>query len=409
MSPSTSRRLRTRASGKRLVALTHKEAAARGTLKALTKLRGDIAAIGKAKADLKALIAQRAYAERAGLDPDRAWIRLLQAYGGGRTVLVADMMRVSIKVFEPLWDVPLVAHNAAFELSFLHQAGIEPAEMHCTMQAARLLHGPNVAGLEDAVATVLGIAGMEKGYQTSDWSQPHLSPAQIEYAAADAVVLWHLANRALPCLAEREPAYKIQMTAIPAVMRMEARGFLLDAAAHASLMSDLTEERRKAEAAYHEACAASGRDDLAALRRSVDARPEGSSAEALMRSDEVAAWARTEKTGKLSTKKSELRRAAHYPPIAALTKIAVLEKQISSFGITLAAQVSPVTGRIHAHTGLPEPIAGVHPAVRPNLQQIPKDKRFSALFVAAPGNVLIVADYSSMELRAAAHISGDQP
>ena len=68
----------------RLAALAHKEAVARGTLRALTKLRGDAAAMGKAKSDLKALTAQKAYAERAGLDPDRVAIRLLQVYGGGR-------------------------------------------------------------------------------------------------------------------------------------------------------------------------------------------------------------------------------------------------------------------------------------------------------------------------------------
>ena len=390
----------------RLAALAHKEAVARGTLRALIKLRGDAAAMGKAKADLKALIAQKAYAERAGLDPDRASIRLLQVYGGGRTVLVADMLRVGIKVFEPLWDIPVVAHNAAFELSFLHRAGIEPAEIHCTMQAVRLLYGPNVASLEHAVATVLGI-DMDKTCQTSDWSQPNLTLAQIEYAAADAVVLWQLANRVLPRLAEREPAYEIQMTAIPAVVRMEARGFKMDAEAHTKLVSDLTEEKRKAEAAYHDACVACGRNDLAAL--GVPSTPAQKEALliALLDSDEVAAWARTVKTGKLSTKKSELRRAAHYPPIAALTKIAVLDKQLSSFGITLAAQVSPVTGRIHADYRVAGAITGRASCSSPNLQQIPRDNRFRALFVAAPGNVLVAADFSSMELRAAAEISGD--
>ena len=38
---------------------------------------------------------------------------------------------------------------------------------------------------------------------------------------------------------------------------------------------------------------------------------------------------------------------------------------------------------------------------------MPRSKRFRALFVPAPGNILAVADYSSMELRAAAYISGD--
>ena len=43
----------------------------------------------------------------------------------------------------------------------------------------------------------------------------------------------------------------------------------------------------------------------------------------------------------------------------------------------------------------------------PNLQQVPHDPRFRALFVPQPGKVLVVADYGSMEMRAAAHASGD--
>ena len=41
------------------------------------------------------------------------------------------------------------------------------------------------------------------------------------------------------------------------------------------------------------------------------------------------------------------------------------------------------------------------------MQQIPRDPRFRALFIPAQGYVLIVADYASMELRAAAFVSGD--
>ena len=43
----------------------------------------------------------------------------------------------------------------------------------------------------------------------------------------------------------------------------------------------------------------------------------------------------------------------------------------------------------------------------PNMQQIPRDARFRTLFIPAQGHVLIVADYASMELRAAAFVSGD--
>ena len=102
-----------------------------------------------------------------------------------------------------------------------------------------------------------------------------------------------------------------------------------------------------------------------------------------------------------------MRVAAHYPPIAALTKIATIDKILTSFGDTLAAKISPVTGRIHASYKVAGTASGRASCSGPNLQQIPRDKRFRALFVPDPGNVLVVADYSSMELRAAAHISGD--
>ena len=99
---------------------------------------------------MKRLAAQIRYAESAGLDPHRASIRLLQAYGGGETVAVIDMARVGWAALAPLWEAPLVAHNAAFDLVFLYKAGVEPKELHCTMQASRLLHGPDVASLADA-------------------------------------------------------------------------------------------------------------------------------------------------------------------------------------------------------------------------------------------------------------------
>jgi hypothetical protein len=50
----------------------------------------------------------------------------------------------------------------------------------------------------------------------------------------------------------------------------------------------------------------------------------------------------------LSTARSELKRAAHYPPILALVELSRIDKTLSAFGPTLAALVSPFTGRVHA-------------------------------------------------------------
>ena len=89
-------------------------------------------------------------------------------------------------------------------------------------------------------------------------------------------------------------------------------------------------------------------------------------------------------------------------------KLSRIDKILSSFGQTLAALVSPVTGRIHAHYRVAGTASGRASCAGPNLQQVPRDPRFRALFVPEPGHVFIVADYSSMELRAAAHISRDR-
>jgi DNA polymerase I len=76
--------------------------------------------------------------------------------------------------------------------------------------------------------------------------------------------------------------------------------------------------------------------------------------------------------------------------------------------VSLVALVSPVTGRLHPDYRIAATASGRASCSRPKLQQAPRDPRFRALFRPEAGNVLVVADYSSMELRAAAHISGDR-
>jgi DNA polymerase I-like protein with 3'-5' exonuclease and polymerase domains len=187
---------------------------------------------------------------------------------------------------------------------------------------------------------------------------------------------------------------------------MEQRGFKLNVEAHVRLLAELKQERIEAEQEYRAACLGGGHEDLA---RQIPSKPAEKVAllNALLSSEELAAWARTKKSQELSTRRSDLRRAGHYPPIAALVKLSRIDKQLTAFGPTLAALVSPITGRIHAHYRVAATASGRASCAGPNLQQIPKDPRFRALFVPERGNVLVVCDYSAMELRAAAHIYRD--
>jgi DNA polymerase-1 len=297
-------------------------------------------------------------------------------------------------------------------MAFIEIAGIALGAVHCTLQACRLMLGEHATSLADGAEAFLDLK-LDKAPQTSDWNAPHLTKRQIEYAAIDAVVAWRIAGKVLPYLHVQRAAYEIQMRAVPAVMRMEMRGFKLDVEAHARLIKALAQRRTVAEQRYCEACRECGHAELADRVPSTPAQ-KAALLTAFLSGDELARWRKTKKSGALSTERSELLRAAHYPPILALVDLSRIDKLLSSFGQTLTVLVSPVTGRIHAHYRVAGTNTGRASCSGPNLQNIPRTPDdpddpidFRALFVPEPGCVIVVADYSSMELRAAAHIYGD--
>jgi DNA polymerase-1 len=73
--------------------------------------------------------------------------------------------------------------------------------------------------------------------------------------------------------------------------------------------------------------------------------------------------------------------------------------------------VNPVTGRVHTNFGQATAVTGRLASTDPNLQNIPvrtaEGRRIREAFIAPPGHVLLSADYSQIELRIMAHLSGD--
>jgi ATP-dependent Lhr-like helicase len=90
-----------------------------------------------------------------------------------------------------------VIHNARFESRVLAGVGIELKGVFDTMTVSRTLRGPEILGghsLAMVVERELGVA-LDKGAQTSNWSQRPLTNEQIRYAALDAEVLLRLHER----------------------------------------------------------------------------------------------------------------------------------------------------------------------------------------------------------------------
>jgi len=84
-----------------------------------------------------------------------------------------------------------------------------------------------------------------------------------------------------------------------------------------------------------------------------------------------------------------------------------MAKLCSAFGPDYLRHVDTETGRIHTNF-YPFLAAGRYSSSDPNLQQIPRQKRYRLAFEAPPGRKIVVADYSQIELRLVAQISGDR-
>ncbi|MEY4751351.1 MAG: hypothetical protein RIQ60_3565 [Pseudomonadota bacterium] len=103
--------------------------------------------------------------------------------------------------------------------------------------------------------------------------------------------------------------------------------------------------------------------------------------------------------------------AADYPLPARLLEHRSLAKLKGTYTDKLPLMVNPSTGRVHTNYAQAVAITGRLASNDPNLQNIPirtaEGRRVREAFIAPPGHQLVSADYSQIELRIMAHISGD--
>jgi DNA polymerase-1 len=118
-------------------------------------------------------------------------------------------------------------------------------------------------------------------------------------------------------------------------------------------------------------------------------------------------------TGAPSTDEEVLQKLAEdFPLPKILLEYRSMSKLKSTYTDKLPRMVNRDTGRVHTNYSQAVAVTGRLSSNDPNLQNIPirtaEGRRIREAFVAGPGNVIVSADYSQIELRIMAHISGDE-
>jgi len=336
----------------------------------------------------------------AGLNPHTSRIRTIQFFNGKQQSFVFDLHTVDLALLSPLFEKRLVAHNAGFECKFLRHVGISPRWFDCTRLMAAVLNlGPSCR-LQWLAEQLLNLK-IDKSLQISDWTAPELSDEQIAYAALDSVLPIHIGRKLWVDLRAKAlvRTYDLQLTALTAVAGMELAGMYFDLAGHAVLEEEWQSLQATAEAEVRQHVG----PDL-----NIDSPPQlGVYLSGVLPAEQLNAWPRTP-GGQLSTGDDVLSRFPEIELVRPLLEYRKFAKLVGTYGESLRAYVCPATKRIHASYLLSGAASGRMACRRPNLQNCLRDPRFRALFAAPAGRMLVVADYSQIELRAIAELSRDE-
>ncbi|PWR18780.1 DNA polymerase I [Zavarzinia compransoris] len=306
-------------------------------------------------------------------------------------------------------DVLKIGQNLKYDMLVLRKYGIAIAPLDDTMLISYALEGgahghgmDELAGLHLGHETVKYDAVTGTGKDRIGFDEVSIADA-TRYAAEDADVTLRLHAALKPRLFRERVAtvYETLERPLPQVLiEMEAAGILVDRAELARLSGDFAHRMSEMEGEIH-----------ALAGRSFNVGSPKQLGEILFDEMKLPGGKRM-KTGAWGTGADVLEDLAdqgHELPRKILDW-RQLAKLKSTYTDALQGQINPATGRVHTSYALASTSTGRLSSTDPNLQNIPirteEGRKIRRAFVAAPGHVLMSADYSQIELRLLAHIAG---
>ena len=328
----------------------------------------------------------------------------------------AERRATVLETLRPAFEderIEKIGQNIKFDLLVLdHAAGIEVrGTLYDTMIIHYLLDPESRHGMDFLAKSFLNYepvpieALIGKGAKQS--SMADADPVRVaEYAAEDADITLQLYDKLWPLLEESRQTglyLEIEAPLIPVLARMERNGVYVDRAILGESGTALTVEAARLEAEIRE-MAGQPELNVNSAKQLGDALFEG------LRIDPKP---RKTRTGQYRTDEEYLQSLAdNHPIVDKILEYRGLKKLLSTYIEALPQLINPATGRIHTSFNQAVTATGRLSSTNPNLQNIPirdaAGREIRKAFTAPDADhVIVSADYSQVELRIMAHLSGD--
>ncbi|MEN2992168.1 MAG: DNA polymerase I [Bacteroidia bacterium] len=317
--------------------------------------------------------------------------------------------RTALQAFAKLPNLK-IAHNLKFDWVVLAQHGIRcSGPFFDTLLADYLLDPERPHGLDEVARRELGLTKAHSyselftGLKTKDLRQVPVERL-MAYACQDAELAWRLYRPLQKALEEKGLSrlyYEVELPLLVILGEMELRGITIDTKYLEHLNQEYEAELRELEAQAHQ---------IAGEPFNLNSPKQ--LAELLFTKLGLPIQRKTP-TGQPATDEEALQALLPYHPlIEVLLRHRTLYKLRYTYGEGLLRSIHPHTGRVHTIFQQTVAATGRLSSQNPNLQNIPirteVGKRFRRAFVPSqPDRVLLSADYSQIELRIAAALSGD--
>ncbi len=307
------------------------------------------------------------------------------------------------KLKDILETKPIIGQNLKYDAKVLRRSGITIKNIvFDSMLAAYVLDPESRKDLNELARRYLGYSVMDFSELGAERMDMVPVDQAARYSVADAEAVIRLKEKMLPELRSKNQEklfYEIELPLIPVLIEMELNGILLD------------KEVLREQAKELETLATQLLQDIFHLAGQ-DFNPNSPKQVAYVLFEKLKLPVlRKTKTGP-STDAYVLQELAGLHPLPEkLLAYRELEKLLSTYVKKLPEYINPQTGRVHTTFQQHVTVTGRLSSTDPNLQNIPVRSELGGqirkAFVAPPGRVLIGADYSQIELRVLAHLSGD--